>query len=214
MRTNVEKYNHWQNLLKIRVDGFLADVIKEYFGGDLPTVYQVKWRGGIKTLEVTGYSYNHRKLAAFPRKKPTRVDVLGIKTYYEENEAYRLYDVMIEVINREENYTTKIGLMTILKDKFFFTIKEDAEVLSEKLLTKAKLEDAFLEANKQYKDFDYLANGYNFLGWQESAHKMQDYKNCRAKEHTLIELSLYKNGMEHIVSCPLCKIYWKYDSSG
>lgn len=88
------------------------------------------------------------------------------------------------------------------------------------------------------KNFDYEANGYKFLGWQngwEHVHvdkdgnitddpqkyylmkytkdKYPEYAACIEQKHPLTEIRMNYSGTENIVSCPICKIYWKYDSS-
>ena len=40
------------------------------------------------------------------------------------------------------------------------------------------------------------------------------YGKCRDLKHRRIEVSHNRSGSENTVSCPVCKIYWKYDCSG
>lgn len=88
------------------------------------------------------------------------------------------------------------------------------------------------------KNFDYKANGYTFLGWQngwkhvyfdiqgnvteDPARKISfgylpadypEYCKCKALGHQRIEVQHNSRGSENTVSCPECKIYWKYDCS-
>ena len=88
------------------------------------------------------------------------------------------------------------------------------------------------------KDFDYKANGYNFLGWQNGWKHVYfdkdgnvtedrkiavvagyltadypEYGKCRDLGHKHIKIQHDRRGSENTVSCPICKIYWKYDCS-
>ena len=80
--------------------------------------------------------------------------------------------------------------------------------------------------------------GYKFLGWQngwkhvyfdENGTQITDmekakafgytkedypeYGECREKQHPVDHVSHNSRGSEHTVSCDICEIYWKYDSS-
>jgi hypothetical protein len=88
------------------------------------------------------------------------------------------------------------------------------------------------------KNFDYETNGYKFLGWQNgwkhvyfdkngnetndetlketfgySTKDYPEYGNCRDLKHKCTAVQHDSRGAENTVSCPICKIYWKYDCS-
>ena len=68
------------------------------------------------------------------------------------------------------------------------------------------------------KDSYYTENGYKFLGWQNGwgreRYKEPEYRHCIDSKHKRFDISNNRSGSENTVSCPICKIYWKYDSSG
>jgi hypothetical protein len=50
------------------------------------------------------------------------------------------------------------------------------------------------------------------VGYLEKDHP--EYIRCRKAGHKTEETQKNQRGSENIVSCDVCKIYWKYDSSG
>lgn len=81
-------------------------------------------------------------------------------------------------------------------------------------------------------------HGYKFLGWQNGWNHVYfdkdgnvttkqelkvsagylkkdypEYVNCQDRKHTLDHICYNNRGSENIVSCNICKIYWKYDCS-
>lgn len=96
--------------------------------------------------------------------------------------------------------------------------------------------------NEHGKDtkYNYNQNGYKFLGWQNGwkhvyfdedgnlcsetnkpsktagylTSDYPEYGKCRDLKHMRIEVQHNRSGSENTVSCPECKIYWKYDCSG
>ena len=100
-----------------------------------------------------------------------------------------------------------------------------------------KIEEEIKEIRKN-KNYDYEANGYKFLGWQNGwEHKYLDengnvtedmskvktfdymddkykeYRYCRDHKHFYVDIQNNSIGSENTVSCPICKIYYKYDCS-
>jgi hypothetical protein len=57
------------------------------------------------------------------------------------------------------------------------------------------------EDNKKAKSFGYLEEDY------------PEYTNCRKLGHKVDDIQCNQRGSENVVSCDICKIYWKYDSS-
>lgn len=83
-----------------------------------------------------------------------------------------------------------------------------------------------------------VQNNYKFLGWQngwnhvffEENHNITEdeskiksfgylkeehpeYVSCHEQNHKIDEVQVNQRGSENVVSCDICKIYWKYDSS-
>ena len=68
----------------------------------------------------------------------------------------------------------------------------------------------FKEKHRKDSSFDYNANGYKYLEWQNGwTEKPKEYLNCREQNHQLIDVSHNNRGTENTVSCPECLIYWK-----
>lgn len=57
--------------------------------------------------------------------------------------------------------------------------------------------------------------GYTYLGWRNSWGNLPDkYVECRAHQHKLDDTDLSNHrGSHHVISCDICKIWWKVDSS-
>lgn len=66
------------------------------------------------------------------------------------------------------------------------------------------------EIDKLLKDADY-----KFLGWENSSvvRELPEYKACQEAKHIRDTVDHDNRGLEHTVSCDICKINWKYDSS-
>lgn len=119
-----------------------------------------------------------------------------------------------------------------------FISKEKAESESIRLFEKWKSDRDFDELHKKDVGYDYNKNGYKFLGWQNSWNHVYfdadgnvttdpakkksfgyltcdypEYGKCREEKHRLVEVHHNQRGSENTVSCPVCKIYYKYDSS-
>ena len=75
------------------------------------------------------------------------------------------------------------------------------------------------ELNKENIDSFLRENNYKSLGWQNSwkfpysKEEQSEYSVCREAEHDIYDIRHNDRGSEHTVSCDICKIYWKYDSS-
>jgi hypothetical protein len=88
------------------------------------------------------------------------------------------------------------------------------------------------------KNYNYEENGYTFLGWQNGwkhvyldidknvtedkskqvyfdylTEDYPEYGKCRDLKHQTVKVHHNNRGTENTVSCPICMIYWKYDSS-
>lgn len=66
------------------------------------------------------------------------------------------------------------------------------------------------EIDKLLQEWDY-----KFLWWENgwTLIKKPEYIQCRLHKHKLDEVEKSHRGSENVVSCDICKIYWKYDCS-
>lgn len=124
------------------------------------------------------------------------------------------------------------------RNKNLFLTKEEADEYAKAINKTNAEEKAFQELHKKDSSFDYTKAGYRFLGWQngwkhvyfdENGQQTNDpekrktfgytkedypeYGSCIEQKHRRITVHHNNRGSENTVSCPVCKIYWKYDSS-
>lgn len=124
------------------------------------------------------------------------------------------------------------------QNKNLFTDKDKAEQYAADVRRNNEELKEFNAKHKKDTRYDYKENGYKFLGWQngwkhvyfdEQGQQTDDptkrrsfgytkedypeYGNCREQKHRIIEVRHDNRGSENTVSCPVCMIYWKYDSS-
>jgi hypothetical protein len=58
-------------------------------------------------------------------------------------------------------------------------------------------------------------NSYKFLGWMNSwKEKPAEFVTCQEANHKIVELSYSNKGSDNHCICSICKIHYKYDSSG
>lgn len=157
--------------------------------------------------------------------------------YIEYSYVYLMRD------DREYKATTSISLKNLLDTKNTFLKKEDAEEVASDLKKKFDELNLFRQTHKKDASYDYKSNGYTFLGWQNgwrSIYFDEDgkvttgdiskgekpkksfgydkeeyplYGKCMDAGHHRIEVQHNNRGSENTVSCPICKVYWKYDCS-
>lgn len=139
--------------------------------------------------------------------------------------------------------TTAINIIDLVEGKNAFLDKETAEKVGKEKKKAFDDMIAFKEKHKKDANYSYGSNGYKFLGWQngwkhvyfdedgnvttgdeskgEKPRKSfgyleadyPEYGKCIREKHRRIEVQHSRSGSENTVSCPLCMIYWKYDSS-
>ena len=126
----------------------------------------------------------------------------------------------------------------ITKNRLFYSLK-DAETQAVIVRQRVKEDEEFKELHKKDGGYNYPKNGYKFLGWQNgwssvyydedhnlcsesgkpsktfgySKESYPEYRKCIDSKHRRMEVNMNQRGSENIVSCPTCKLYWKYDSS-
>lgn len=252
MKTNLEKYNHYKDIVDNKTMVFIISVLLEDAKKlDLPDIgfhsvmelmperfYTVSYNGEIKENIITGVAYSHPMVYYFHYNKPTKEDIEKIKNYSESEIKFEKEKIRIEYCYFWGNNSKASSSISIEKLKESFETKEKAELFSIEMKEKFEEEKLFRETNKKDSSYNYTANGYKFLGWQNGwknvyfdedgnvtddpkkrksfGYLTSDYPEyglCRDLKHRRIEVSHNQRGSENTVSCPLCKIYWKYDSS-
>lgn len=140
---------------------------------------------------------------------------------------------------KEFTSTSSVGFNDVINKKNVFYSMDEAEHHAATVLQQFQENKEFQQYHKKDKNYNYPSNGYKFLGWQNGWKHVYfdedgnlcsetnkpnktfgyttvdypEYGKCRDLKHRRIEVSHNQRGSEHTVSCPECKIYWKYDSS-
>jgi len=238
MRTNKEKWDHYVNLINERTQAF----IKSELGDNLPTViYEVGYGGKVIECTVRYLDYAHQLNGRsfqlyFFGKNPSKDDIQKMKNFYELNIPYEREKILVYW----QGYTSSSAFYYYdpARNKNLFESKSEAEIVGKKIADKKEEESKFRSLHKKDKTYDYASNGYKYLGWQNGWRHVHFDKDgnqttdpnrkvswgyikedhpefCKCKElgHYLIEVSHSPRGSENVVSCPICKIYYKYDSS-
>lgn len=240
MKNNLEKWNYYLDVVTNKTNNFIESQLK---GKYIPSSYFVVFSTGKiveRFITETNYShYKHNGKLYYSGKKPSKIDVESIKEYSEKdipfNQDFIYFSYYEYYGNDNSKITSSVRLIDIInKNNLYYTIEE-----AEKQANKIKEDLSFIENNKKDPSYNYNANGYKFLGWQ-NGWKLQEYDedgnlcsisgkpnkqsrydkelypeyyNCINSKHLLIHVSHNSRGSENTVSCPICKIYWKYDSS-
>ena len=242
MSTNLEKWEHYKKILDDKFNEFIKTLdfkIPEIFYLVKPTG---KIEPCTPINFTYSYKQTPHFFTKKPTKKDVEKikKILEDTTSFEVERVYLNYSFSWGETNKAQ---TAISLKGILKNETFFLLKEDAEKYSEKILKEIEEKNKFYNTHKKDKDYKYGENGYKFLGWQNgwkhvyfdedgnvttgdeskgekpkktfgyTKEDYPEYGNCREQKHSLIEVSHNSRGSENTVSCPICKIYWKYDCS-
>ncbi|MFA6572476.1 MAG: hypothetical protein WCT77_14705 [Bacteroidota bacterium] len=135
--------------------------------------------------------------------------------------------------------TSSVKFYDLINQKALFYSIVEAELEAKKIKLQVEEEKEFRELHQKDASYNYQCNGYKFLGWQngwkhvyfdEDGNLCSDtgkphrsfgyltsdypeYGKCRDLKHRHIHVSHDQRGSENTVSCPICKIYWKYDCS-
>jgi hypothetical protein len=236
-----QQWDQYLKLIQKKLEEFVLTQVEEipkkiyrayFFNG---TVKELKITGVSYPHHLNGFSN-------YPAgKTPTRVDVDRARNYYVNGLKFDIKKVYLQYEELHDTFVSKSASQFYdqssnpYKD---FLHKEEAE---KRALEEKKIHDqreAFQELHKKDGTYNYSENGYKFLGWQNAwNHKYIDkdgnvtephtvgaratylkedypeYRNCIDSNHQRIEFSANRRGTDHTVSCPICKIYWKYDSS-
>lgn len=234
--TNKDKWDAKMTIINDKIDSYIKGLSL-----NIPDKFYLINRIGKIDECFTNRIYCSISGLYFYGKNPTKLDVESITNIsnnlkLDDKEIYVEYKYQWGN-NHWSSTTIKIDEFEN-SDKVFLTL-EEAKPIAEKIENKIKERREFLETHKKDKDYNYSANGYKFLGWQncwrsipvdsnlvpcsESGNptycysypreERPEYFSCLDQKHILIEVSHNQRGSEHSVSCPKCKVYWKYDSS-
>lgn len=236
---NIDIWNYYLNLINERDRQFVV----ESSGKPIPEkIYQVGRSGILTECFVTGVCWSkHRGQLWYTTKTPSNGDCERIKAWYDANPPIELKDVSLEYYSYwGEGYKSSSAHMFYdsTRNQGLFLDKMEAELFAEQARLHREEEKAFDELHKKDKSYNYNANGYKFLGWQNgwkhvyfddqgnitadpakrrsfgyTKEDYPEYGNCRELKHRTISVQHDQRGSENTVSCPECKIYWKYDSS-
>lgn len=159
---------------------------------------------------ITNISYLHGIKYYGPN--PTRHDIVKLKNFYNNIDIENLSTHHVYVTF--EHFTSKItmSLSKLLQTHCFD--KSEAIDKHFKHIDNISKTMLFYKKHSKTKDYDYEVNGYKYLGWQNSwLEPPVEYKTCKEQGHLQVDVHHDNRGYENTGSCPLCKIYWKYDSS-
>jgi len=239
MKTNLEKWNYYLGLLNKKADAFMDEIspiIPSVF-------YKVELSGDIRTCNVLNrhYSFGLYFNGKKPNKKDVEKIQLACNSDidFTANNAYFDYSYVWGVSDgKERTAQTAIHVKDVFENNVVFLSLADAEVKSKEITAKNAEEKLFKETHKKDANYKYAENGYKFLGWQNGWKNVYfdadgnvtddktkrktfgyltadypEYGKCKEQKHRTIEVSHNQRGSENTVSCPICKIYWKYDCS-
>lgn len=245
MKTNLEKWNHYLSSIKSQATAFIEEQKK---GKYIPETYYVAHPAGkVSERKITGFHYSHYRhngKTFFYGKKPTRADVEEIRKYANSEIPFSVDNIYFdysEAWDKENNRvsTSSVKFNDVINEMGLFYSYDEAKAESEKMVERRRLDKEFNDLHKKGSNYDYRANGYEFLGWQNgwkheyfdedgnlcsetgkpsksfgySKENYPKYRNCIDSGHRRINVSHNSRGSENTVSCPACKIYWKYDCS-
>lgn len=246
MKTNLEKWKYYLSIITDKTNNFI-DSQKE--GKIIPEKYYIiKYNGQISEKSIINVEYSHYKHdmeIELRGKNPTKKDITRIIEYSTKEIPFvidNIYFKSTEIYDKQTgNFSSShIGFLDIINKEGIFYSLEEAQIESEKIIEKNRLEKQFKQEHHKDTNYNYAANGYKFLGWQNSwkyeyydgdgnlcsetgkprkyhtypKEIYSEYMNCVDSKHLRIEVSHSNRGVENTVSCPICKIYWKYDCSG
>jgi hypothetical protein len=217
MANNLEKWNGLMAVIEKR----LLDFVIQQCGRIPEKFYSVYPTGKVEECFIIKPYYRYEFEAYYRGKSPTKQDVTRLWLATQSEIDYSLDNVYFDYFYYytlgEEKRQAKTAVK--YKDLFpptnnIFLNKDEAEAYGDKIKELRAEESLFDETHKKDKHYDYKANGYKDLGWQNSWREDHpEYIDCRQQGHRTIHVSHDNRGTQHDVSCPICKVLWKYDSS-
>ena len=237
MRTNLEKWNFYLDELNKKADEYMDSICIA-----IPNIfYKVEHNGKINGCTINKRYYGFYLYCAKPTKLDVEKikKLYESEIIFTSDKAYYEYKYMWGIFNGVESYaTTSIKITDLVENNMVYLNLAEAEIKSNEITETNKLEKEFKELHNKDKNYDYNTNGYKFLGWQNGWKQVYfdidgnittdetkrksfgytekyypEYANCHKSKHKRIEVSHNNRGSENTVSCPICKIYWKYDCS-
>lgn len=243
MKTNLEKWDYYLALIKRKENKFINSVVpqKPEILYEIALIGKIKTQT-VTGIDYSHRINGGHFFPIFHTKKPTRKDVERIKEYSDANIELKKELILFNYSEDWGDGCTSSSCHFFLDPKRNKNITEDlseAYRISGVLIKKRKEDIEFKELYKKDAKYNYAENGYKFLGWQNGwkhVHFDEDgnlcsktnkprksfgyltsdypeYGKCRDLKHKRIEVSHNQRGSENTVSCPMCKIYWKYDCS-
>lgn len=240
MKKNIYKWDRAMAILNKLEEDFMNEtkfVCPEKF-------YLIGFDGKVKECKFKARKYSNGLF--FTGKNPKTQDVEKI-----ENAVLNPVQLSTEKIFFDYSYewgdgfkaSTSISYKDIINNKKVFSSFEEAEKIALAIRQENQRIKDFKELHKKDTSYNYSANGYKFLGWQNgwnhvyfdedgnqttgdiskgekpkksfgyTKEQYPEYMNCIESKHIRIEVSHSRSGCENVVSCPICMIYYKYDSS-
>lgn len=235
--TLLEKWNDLQTIVKRRSDSIVQAAYPS-----IPSEFYCVYPTGKIEVRTTKGSHYTFSFSTYPSgKKPTQKDVirlteaLSIPTEVDPMKIYIEYSAPFG----ESTSTSWSKAKDLFDEKGgLFLCLEKANAESVRVSEKWKAEKEFDQIHKKDAGYRYDENGYKFLGWQNGWHHVYfdadgqvttdpqkkksfgyltsdypEYGKCKDAGHRTIHVQHNPRGSENTVSCPICKVYWKYDSS-
>jgi hypothetical protein len=246
MKTNLTKWAEYLADVERRADIFM----EELYPNPPQFFYIPHIDGAVRVCKILRRYYSFRSDTYKAKDNPTKIELARLKSLHDSDivfdakNAYFEYRYSWGFHDGVECFaSTSIKILDVLNEVNIFLNKEDAERKSVQMKINFDANKKYFEKHKKTPEYDYKANGYNFLGWQNGwAHvhydedgnitsgdtskgekpkksfgydssKHPEYASCVKEKHQLIEVQHNRRGSENTVSCPICMIYWKYDCS-
>ena len=217
MRTNLDKWNYWLELINSRTN--------EFIGKELPEVPKQIYRptaSGYSTAVVESINYRHAYFndimggesyvrLYFTGKKPDKADVKKLKDYYELNVELNKESIIFRYVEELDNGYELKGSAMIYSDKTEFVLDESEAIRLSEIMRLNSEEQNRL--NELYgKTFKPEENGFKNLGWQNGwVERPSEFQRCIETKHKRVITNLGRCYNQTL--CPTCKIYWSVDSS-
>lgn len=224
--SNLERYNNILESINYKLKQFIDYETSNIM--ILDKYYKVSNNGEINEIIINKTEYLNTEYFTnthFKGKNPTRIEIDIISKYLKQisfSNEYIYFECLIK--NKSITY---IGFNNIVQKNNIFDSLLDAESFSSKIINEHKAISEFKEYHKKDINYNYSANQYKFLGWQNgwlreyydkdgelctntsnnkdsfiySKSKYSNYYQCKNLKHALIEVSHSKSGSENTVSC-------------
>ena len=240
MKTNLEKWNYYLDDLNRRADEYMDTINplkpikfwKVNLNGSINECF-IQNRNYHFRLYFNGKNPTNKDIKKIK-------NVFESEIVFESEKAYFDYKYCWGIFKGKESYSsTSIKVNDLFSSDNAFLTLHKAESKAKDIVILNEAKERFQDKFKKDKNYNYTENGYKFLGWQNGwehayydedgnlcseswkpkksfGYKTEDYPlfgKCRDLRHQKIEVSHNQRGSENTVSCPICKIYWKYDCS-